>query len=67
MRASLGWQVPGTGEKEVADHLGDQEDQDGYWAQAQKSFVLAVLVLPPICPVTLDELLPLPGPQFPHL
>ena len=46
---------------------GNQEDQEGYWAQAQKSFTLEVLVLPSICSVTLDELLSLSGPLFPHL
>lgn len=64
---SQGWQVPMAGGKEVADYPGDQEDQEGYWAQAQKSFILEVLVPPPICPVTLDELLSLSGPLFPHL
>lgn len=61
------WQLPMAGGKEVADYPGNQEDQEGYWAQAQKSFILEVLVLPPICSVTLDELLSLSGPLFPHL
>ena len=58
-----GWRVPMTDRKEAAEHLGDQEAG----AQAQKSFILVVPVLPPICSVTLDKLLPLSEPQFPHL
>lgn len=45
------------------DHLGDQE---GYWVHPQKSYSL-VLVLSAIFSVTLDKLLPLSGPQSPHL
>lgn len=59
--------VSTTGETEVAEHLGDQEAGEGYWAQTPKSDILVILVLPPICSRTLDKLLPLSGPQFPPL
>lgn len=51
-----------TGEKEAADHLRDQE---GYRVHSQN--YAQVLVLSAIFSVTLDKLLPLAGPQFPHL
>lgn len=53
-----GWLVFTIGETEEADHLGDQKAGEGYWTQVQKSYVLRILVLPPICSITLDKLLP---------